>query len=111
MSARVFPAYGLSKVQPQRLTSVVNCRLKAELSWKRLNPLKAAGAITEIEGAKATQAISRMNKAQSEVEYIKAARELQEVVRKGVERGRRMAGVSGAAPAAPAGAPAQAQAQ
>jgi hypothetical protein len=67
--------------------------------------LKGGGAITEIEGAKATQAISRMNKAQSEVEYIKAARELQEVVRKGVERARRMAGVSGAAPAAP-GAPA-----
>ena len=35
-----------------------------------------------------------MNKAQSEVEYVKAARELQEVVRKGVERARTKAGVA-----------------
>jgi hypothetical protein len=56
--------------------------------------LKGGGAITEIEGAKATQAISRMNNAQSEVEYVKAARELQEVVRKGVERARKKAGVA-----------------
>jgi hypothetical protein len=45
-----------------------------------------------------------MNKAQSEVEYIKAARELQDVVRAGVERARKKAGVSGAAPASGAGA-------
>jgi hypothetical protein len=65
--------------------------------------LKGGGAITEVEGAKATQAISRMNKAQSEVEYIKAARELQEVVRKGVDRARAKAGAGGAAaPGAPA---------
>jgi len=62
--------------------------------------LKGGGAITEIEGAKATQAISRMNKAQSEVEYVKAARELQDIVRKGVERARAKAGGGAAAPAA-----------
>jgi hypothetical protein len=61
--------------------------------------LKGGGAITEIEGAKATQAISRMNKAQSEVEYVKAARELQDIVRKGVERARAKAGGGAAAPA------------
>jgi hypothetical protein len=61
--------------------------------------LKGGGAITEIEGAKATQAISRMNKAQSEVEYVKAARELQDIARKGVERARAKAGQGGAAPA------------
>jgi hypothetical protein len=56
--------------------------------------LRGGGAITVIEGAKGEQAISRMNKAQSEVEYVKAARELQEVVRKGVERARTKAGVA-----------------
>jgi hypothetical protein len=56
--------------------------------------LRGGGAITEVEGAKGQQAISRMNKAQSEVEYVKAARELQEVVRKGVERARAKAGVA-----------------
>lgn len=66
--------------------------------------LKGGGAITEIEGAQATQAISRMNKAQSEVEYIKAARELQEVVRKGVERARKKAGVAAGGDGAAGGA-------
>jgi hypothetical protein len=70
--------------------------------------LRGGGAITVIEGAKGEQAISRMNKAQNEVEYIKAARELQEIVRKGVERARKKAGAGGAAaagaPAAGAGA-------
>jgi hypothetical protein len=56
--------------------------------------LRGGGAITEVEGAKGQQAISRMNKAQSEVEYVKAARELQEVVRKGVDRARAKAGVA-----------------
>jgi hypothetical protein len=56
--------------------------------------LRGGGAITEVEGAKGQQAISRMNKAQSEVEYVKAARELQAVVRKGVERARTKAGVA-----------------
>lgn len=65
--------------------------------------LRGGGAITEVEGAKGQQAISRMNKAQSEVEYIKAARELQEVVRAGVERARKKAGVRGATPTAPSG--------
>jgi hypothetical protein len=65
--------------------------------------LRGGGAITVIEGAKGEQAISRMNKAQNEVEYIKAARELQEIVRKGVERARKKAGAGGAAaPGAPA---------
>ena len=48
--------------------------------------LKGGGQITEKEGEKATAAISRMNKAASEAEYVKAARELQEVLRKGVDR-------------------------
>ena len=70
--------------------------------------LRGGGAITEIEGAKGQQAISRMNKAQSEVEYIKAARELQEIVRKGIERARAKAqrgeSMAPGAPAAGAGA-------
>ena len=66
--------------------------------------LRGGGAITEVEGAKGQQAISRMNKAQSEVEYVKAARELQEVVRKGVERARAKAGVAAGGGGAAGGA-------
>ena len=63
--------------------------------------LKGGGQITEIEGKKATEAISRMNKAASEAEYIKAARELQEVLRTGVKNAKTKASrgtVGGGAP-------------
>lgn len=62
--------------------------------------LRGGGAITEIEGQKATQAILRANKAQTEVEYIKAMREAQFHARRAVEAARKKAG---AAPASDAG--------
>jgi hypothetical protein len=46
--------------------------------------LKGGGQITEKEGEKATAAITRMNLAISEKEYIDAAREFQEIVRRGI---------------------------
>ena len=62
--------------------------------------LKGGGAISEKEGAKATAAKLRMKLAQSEGEYVKAAREFQDVVRTGVDNARRKFGAGGAAPAA-----------
>lgn len=58
--------------------------------------LRGGGAISDAEGKKATAARIRMSLAQDEKSYIKAAREFQDVVRKGVEAARRKAG--GAAP-------------
>ena len=46
--------------------------------------LKGGGAITEAEGAKATAAINRMSLSTNEDEFIRAALDLQDVVRKGV---------------------------
>jgi len=64
--------------------------------------LKGGGAITEKEGAKATDAINRMALAQSEREFVSAARDLQEVVRKGVANAQtRAARSGGAAPVSP----------
>lgn len=60
--------------------------------------LKGGGAISEIEGAKATAARMRMRLAQDEKEYVKAAREFQDVVRVGVQNAQRKAG-GGVAPA------------
>ena len=48
--------------------------------------LKGGGQITEVEGTKATAAITRMNTAQSEPEFVKAAREFQDVIRAGAQR-------------------------
>ena len=53
--------------------------------------LKGGGAITEIEGTKATKARLRMNKAQSKEEYVKAALEYRAVLQKGLENARKKA--------------------
>jgi hypothetical protein len=54
--------------------------------------LKGGGSITNIEGEKGTAALNRMNLAQSEKEFVQAAREFQDVVRKGVERAKKRVG-------------------
>jgi len=66
------------------------------------NSLKGGGQITEAEGKKATDAITRMSKSQSEAEFIKAAREYQDVISNGVKRARAIAGGASGAPAQPA---------
>ena len=60
--------------------------------------LKGAGSISEKEGEKATTAITRMSLAQSEKEFMAAARDLQDVVRTGVKNAKNRAGQAGAAP-------------
>jgi hypothetical protein len=62
--------------------------------------LKGGGAITEKEGEKGTAAIMRMNKASNEKEYVAAARELQGVLRTGLERARTKAGETPTTPSA-----------
>lgn len=55
--------------------------------------LKGGGQITQIEGEKATQAMSRMNTSNSQEEYKKAAREFQDIIRQGINRAKDKAGV------------------
>jgi predicted DNA-binding WGR domain protein len=78
-------------------------QVKGSAFLEAFNTLKGAGAITEKEGEKATAARTRMSTAQSEAEFVKAAREYQDVIRKGVEVMQKKAS-GGAAPAMPAGA-------
>jgi len=54
--------------------------------------LKGGGQITEIEGKKATDAMSRMRSAGTEDAYIEAANEFKEIIKQGVERARNRAG-------------------
>jgi len=79
--------------------------------------LKGTGQITEVEGKKATDAITRMGTAISENEFMQAAKELRDVIQTGIDRtnsriksaqGRQR---GGAAPAAPAATDADAQAR
>ncbi|WP_273727472.1 hypothetical protein [Brucella gallinifaecis] len=68
------------------------------------NSLKGGGQITEIEGQKATEAIARLNTAQSPADYRQALDELRTIVKMGVTRARQQAGVGSAKPSANAGA-------
>ena len=64
--------------------------------------LKGGGAITEKEGEKATAARTRMDLAQSEKEYMAAAREYQGVLKRGVENAKARIQRSGGAAPTPA---------
>jgi hypothetical protein len=74
-------------------------QIKDKTFLQAFESLKGAGQITEREGEKATSALNRMNSAQSEVEFIKAAREFEENVRIGMELAKRKTGMqAGSAP-------------
>lgn len=57
--------------------------------------LKGTGQITEIEGKKATDAITRMQTAQSEAEFVKAATEFKGVISRGMQRAQGQAAPGG----------------
>jgi len=59
-----------------------------------INTLRGTGQITEIEGAKATAALNRMNLAQSEAEFVRAANEFKDVLQKGYKAAQQKAGVA-----------------
>lgn len=61
-------------------------QLKGGAFLEAYNTLKGGGQITEVEGKKATAAIARMDKAQSENEFKAAVKDYQDVIRKGVNR-------------------------
>jgi len=73
-------------------------QIKGSSFLEAFESLKGGGAITEKEGAKATEAINRMSTSQSEGEFVKAARDLQEIIRKGVANAQTRASRSGGAP-------------
>jgi hypothetical protein len=77
-------------------------QIKDKTFLQAFESLKGAGQITEREGEKATSALNRMNTAQSEVEFIKAAREFEENVRTGMELAKRKTGTqAGSASSSP----------
>jgi hypothetical protein len=79
-------------------------QIKGASFLEAFESLKGGGAITEKEGTKATDAMNRMSTATSENEYIRAALDLQDVIRKGVANAQARASRAGSsvAPVAPA---------
>jgi hypothetical protein len=78
-------------------------QVKGKSFLEAFESLKGGGAITQVEGEKATDAINRMSIATSEEEYIRAAMDLQDVIRIGVANAQaRAARAEGRAPGASA---------
>lgn len=76
-------------------------QIKGKTFLQAFESLKGAGQITEKEGEKATSALNRMNTAQSEVEFIKAAREFEENLNRGMALAKQKAGMTSGATSAP----------
>jgi hypothetical protein len=77
-------------------------QIKGASFLEAFESLKGGGAITEKEGQKATDAINRMSTATSEAEYVRAAMDLQDVMRKGVANAQAKAARAGGGGGAPA---------
>jgi hypothetical protein len=67
-------------------------QIKGGAFMQAYETLKGGGQITNVEGDKGTSAINRMNTAQSEQEFITAARDFQGVIRRAVERAKTRVG-------------------
>lgn len=88
---------------PGTQTSDFNKRLdqlKGGAFLEAFQTLKGGGQITEVEGKKATAAITRMDTAQSEAEFVAAAKEFRDILARGLEKAKAK---GGSLPSAPAG--------
>ena len=66
-------------------------QIKGKQFLEAFETLKGGGQITEVEGRKATEAMARMNTAQSENEFKAALQEFKGIVQQGVERAKQKA--------------------
>jgi hypothetical protein len=67
-------------------------QIKGKRFLQAFESLKGAGQITEIEGTKATEAISRMDNSNSDEEFVTAAREFQGIIKELEKRAEERAG-------------------
>ena len=79
-------------------------QIKSNAFLKAFNDLRGGGSITVVEGDKATAALTRMSRAQSEIEFVRAAQEFRDTLRTGIKNAdKRYTRLTGEAPeAAPA---------
>lgn len=68
-------------------------QLEGQVFMEAYQSLKGGGVITEIEGEKATLALARMQTAQTENAFKEGAREFQKIIRDGISRMEKQAGV------------------
>ena len=67
-------------------------QVKGQAFLEAVQKMRGSGAISEIEGQKAAAAITRMNTSQSREEFVRAAREFQDSMRRGMQDAQKRAG-------------------
>lgn len=75
--------------------NVMSSQLKGKAFLQAFESLKGGGAITEVEGQAATEAIARLNQSQSEEAYKEALLELRGILEKGKRRATQKASSTG----------------
>lgn len=74
-------------------------QLEGKAFLEAFESLKGGGQITEVEGNKATQAVARLDRAQSDKEFVSALNDLKRIVTTGMDRARMKASQPQQAPA------------
>lgn len=74
---------GIPGTQQRGFINLVD-QLKGQTFLEAFNSLRGAGAITVAEGEKATQSLSRLDRAQSPEDFDAALKDLEDVVRRGL---------------------------
>lgn len=92
--------FGVQKIPGTDAYDFINRldQVKGGAFLEAFNTLKGGGQITEVEGKKATQAITRMDNATSEEEFRAAANDYASVIRNGMNRAKLRAGNKAKAP-------------
>jgi hypothetical protein len=67
-------------------------QIKGGAFLEAFKALKGGGAITEVEGKKATDAIARMDRSQSRAEFDRALSDYQGILKLGIDRANQLAG-------------------
>lgn len=96
---------GIPGTQQRGFVNLVD-QAKGQTFLEAFNSLRGGGAITEAEGAKATQALARLDRAQTPKDFDAALKDLEDVVRRGLATAQSNAKLRGletqrAAPAGP----------
>jgi hypothetical protein len=85
LSGVVDPRNYIAGTQPRNFQVVLD-QIGGTAFLQAFESLKGGGQITEVEGRKATEAIARLNRAQSDAEFEASLTELRGVMEKGYER-------------------------
>jgi hypothetical protein len=92
MQGRQASAFPVTEAQ-RKYQPVVN-QIKGQTFLEAYERLKGGGVITEIEGAKAEQALARLDQAQSDEDFAGALKDLYDVIQSGEQRALQQAGMA-----------------